>query len=104
MVVLVHAFGNAWSSVRAFIVDVVKIMSFYHIKCLFYYFIISFYNIPFIRCFIIQFYILKVAASEGERDWEESVRETEVKESEPMREKRKEKVKREKREKRIKNY
>ena len=28
-------------------------------KNLFYYFIISFYNILFIRCFIIQFYILK---------------------------------------------
>ena len=39
---------------RASVVDIVKIMSFYHIKCLLYYFITSFYNILFIRCFIIQ--------------------------------------------------
>ena len=45
-----------------------------------------------------------MAALKGERDWEESVRGTEVREREQVREKRKEKVKREEREKRIKNY
>ena len=45
-----------------------------------------------------------VATSEGERDWEESVRGTEVREREPARENRKEKVKKEEREKRTKNY
>ena len=38
--------------VRAFVAMIVKIMSFYHIKSLFYYFFILFYNILFIRCFI----------------------------------------------------
>ena len=41
-------------TVRAFTVDMIKIMSFYNIRDLFYYFITSFYNISFIRCFIIQ--------------------------------------------------
>ena len=45
--------------VRASIVNVAKIMSFYHTKGLLYYFTTSFYNISFIRCFIIQFYTLK---------------------------------------------
>ena len=45
--------------VRASVVADVKIMSFYHTKCLLYYFTTSFYNISFIRCFIIQFYTLK---------------------------------------------
>ena len=49
----------ALSWVRASIVDVSKIMPFYHIKCLLYYFTTSFYNIPFIRYFIIKFYTLK---------------------------------------------
>ena len=40
---------------RASVADVAKIMPFYHIKDLLYYFTTSFYNIPFIRCFIIQF-------------------------------------------------
>ena len=44
---------------RASVADVPKIMSFYYIKCLFYYFTTSFYNISFIRYFIIQFYTLK---------------------------------------------
>ena len=44
---------------RASVAAGVKIMSFYHIKCLFYYFTTLFYNISFIRCFIIQFYTLK---------------------------------------------
>ena len=39
--------------------DVAKIMSFYHIKNLLYYFTTSFYNFSFIKCFIIQFYTLK---------------------------------------------
>ena len=38
--------------VRASVADVVKIMLFCHTKSLFYYFTISFYNIPFIRCSI----------------------------------------------------
>ena len=46
-------------TLRASVADVPKIMPFYHIKCLLYYFTTSFYNIPFIRYFIIQFYILK---------------------------------------------
>ena len=45
--------------VRAFVAVGANIMSFYHIKYLFYYFITSFYNISFIKCFIIQFYTLK---------------------------------------------
>ena len=36
-----------------------KKISFYHIKDLLYYFTTSFYNISFIKCFIIQFYTLK---------------------------------------------
>ena len=45
-----------------------------------------------------------VAASEGKKDWKESMRWIEVREREPTRENRKEKVKREEREKRTKNY
>ena len=45
--------------IRASVADVLKILSFYHIKCLLYYFTTLFYNIPFIRCFIIQSYTLK---------------------------------------------
>ena len=37
----------------------VKIIQFYHIKCLLYYFTKLFYNISFIKYYIIQFYILK---------------------------------------------
>ena len=44
---------------RAPTAAVANIMPFYHIKDLLYYFITSFYNIPFIRYFIIQFYTLK---------------------------------------------
>ena len=54
--------GNsvAYNFVRAFTADVtLKKMSFYHIKNLLYYFTTLFYNISFIRYFIIQFYILK---------------------------------------------
>ena len=49
-----------WRSNRSSTVSSVsaKIMSFCHTKYLLCYFIISFYNISFIRCFIIQFYIL----------------------------------------------
>ena len=48
-----------FDTLRASVADVPKIMPFYHIKCLLYYFTTSFYNIPFIKCFIIQFYTLK---------------------------------------------
>ena len=44
---------------RASVANVAKIMPFYHIKNLLYYFTTSFYNISFIRCFIIQLYTLK---------------------------------------------
>lgn len=50
--------NEAWS-LRASVVDIVKIMPFYHTKSLLYYFTTSFYNISFIRCFIIPFYTLK---------------------------------------------
>ena len=45
--------------IRASTADVVKKMPFYNIKHLLYYFTTSFYNISFIRCFILQFYTLK---------------------------------------------
>ena len=62
--------GDVWSAnvdlsmplipwLRAFVADVLKIMLFSHVKSLLYYFTTSFYNIPFIRCFIIQSYTLK---------------------------------------------
>ena len=44
---------------RASVATGAKIMSFCHTKCQLYYFTTSFYNISFIRCFIIQFYTLK---------------------------------------------
>ena len=40
------------SSFRASVAAIAKIMLFCHTKSLLYYFTISFYNIPFIRCFI----------------------------------------------------
>ena len=45
--------------VRASVAAGAKIMSFCHTKWLLYYFTTSFYNISFIRCFIIQFCTLK---------------------------------------------
>ena len=50
---------NQFYLFRASVADITKIMSFYHIKGLLYYFITLFSNIPFIRCFIIQSYTLK---------------------------------------------
>ena len=47
------------SIMRASTADVAKKMPFYNTKDLLYYFITSFYNISFIRCFILQFYTLK---------------------------------------------
>ena len=55
----INCFTLNKSLLRASTADVVKKMLFYHTKHLFYYFITSFYNIAFIRCFILQFYILK---------------------------------------------
>ena len=46
-------------SLRASTTVVLKFMLFCYNKDLLYYFITSFYNIPFNRCFIIQFYELK---------------------------------------------
>ena len=51
--------GRIENFLRASVAAGAKIMLFCHTKCLLYYFTTSFYNISFIRCFIIQFYTLK---------------------------------------------
>ena len=53
-----HELGM-FTTVRASTASMTQYISFCHIKDLLYYFITSFYNISFIKYFIIQFYTLK---------------------------------------------